>query len=206
MKVYRVDEPEFAEYGRIIRDCPADGLMQLLAARDCPENTVRYEPSDSEMEDLPEAQVFAEQLFGHMPIQIGWTNGHCRKMNALEYHRSSEINIPDQDIILFLARRQDLDENFSMNTDQVKAFLLPKGVMAEIYATTLHYAPCQTSEAGYRCIVVLPAGTNRDLPIDEEAEGEKRLITATNKWLIGHPDGQCGKGTFIGLTGPNPEV
>ena len=36
--------------------------------------------------------------------------------------------------------------------------------------------------------------------------GEDALITATNKWLIGHEEGGLPKGSFIGLKGKNLNV
>ena len=104
---------------------------------------------------------------------------------------------------MFLALRQEANDDFTVDTRQVKAFLLPRGVLIELYATTLHYAPCQTSQEGYRCIVVLPKGTNLPIAPDPQAKGESRLITAVNKWLIGHPDGQLDPDAFLGLTGEN---
>lgn len=206
MKILSIYDPEFREFGRIVKGFDASAILEVLSRRECPADSVVYNPSDSEIESLPEAHEIQEKLYGKMPIQIGYTNGHCRKMNALEYHRDSEFNVADQDMILFLARRQDLEDDFTLNTEKVKAFRVPKGVMVEIYATSLHYAPCQTSDAGYRCIVVLPKGTNYPVEINVNGVDEERLMTATNKWLIGHPDGGCEEGIFVGLTGDNPEV
>ncbi|MDO4338189.1 MAG: DUF4867 family protein [Eubacteriales bacterium] len=205
MKIYDVYDAEFKDYGCVIEGYAAEQFLEVLAQRECPDGVV-YKPSDKELEGLPAAKEIQETLCGRMPIQIGYTNGHCRKMNALEYHKSSEINVADQDIILFLALRQELDESFRMDTDKVKAFRVPRGVMVEIYATTMHYAPCQTTDAGYRCIVILPRGTNLPVKIQTEAKGEHRLMTATNKWLLGHPEGGLEEGTYMGLTGKNLEV
>lgn len=202
MKLYSVFDPEFRNYGRVVSGFDTESFLQILARRECPEGVV-YEPSDPELEALPEAACIQQNLFGRIPIQIGYTNGHCKKMNALEYHKSSEFNAADQDVIMFLALRQEANDDFTVDTRQVKAFLLPRGVLIELYATTLHYAPCQTSQEGYRCIVVLPKGTNLPIAPDPQAKGESRLITAVNKWLIGHPDGQLDPDAFLGLTGEN---
>lgn len=75
---------------------------------------------------------------------------------------------------------------------------------AEIYADTLHYAPCQTSEEGFRCVVVLPRGTNEELEeMPVIRDGEERLLAAKNKWLLGHPEGGLPEGTWLGLKGEN---
>ena len=75
--------------------------------------------------------------------------------------------------------------------------------MAELYATTLHSAPCNSTEEGFRYAIVLPDGTN--LPLDENhcAGGEDALITAKNKWLIGHAEGGLPGVDAIGLKGEN---
>ena len=138
-----------------------------------------------------------------MPIQIGFCNGNNYKLNALEYHRSSEIDVAASDLILLLGWQQDIEEGYTYDTSKVEAFLLPKGVGVELYATTLHYAPCNSTEEGFRCAIVLPDGTN--LPLDENhcAGGEDALITAKNKWLIGHAEGGLPEGCHIGLKGEN---
>src|SRR5699024_8066987 len=73
------------------------------------------------------------------------------------------------------------------------------------YATTLHYAPCSADENGFRCVIVLPKGTNEDLPFKAADEGENRLLTAVNKWLIAHEEAGID-GAFCGLKGENVTV
>lgn len=207
MKIYDVFAPEFTEFGRVVNDIDTKPLLNVLNQRECPDD-VLYVPSDTQMEALPIAKEIQEKCYGHLPIQIGFTNGHNKKLNALEYHRDSEFNVANTDIILLLGRRQDLNTDFTLDTSKVTAFKVPKGVFVEIYATTLHYAPC-ASEGGYRCIVVLPRGTNLDLPNKPKVLNqfdEAKLMTATNKWLIGHAEGNLPKEYFIGLTGQNLEV
>lgn len=206
MKIYNVTDPEFKEYGRIVDGIDVTELVAELGKTECPADSVVYNPTVPAFEALPVAQVIQDVLCGTLPIQIGYTNGHNRRLNALEYHRSSEFNVAEQDIILLLARRQDLAEDFTMDTSLVKAFRVPAGVLVEVYATTLHYAPCQVDEGGYRCIVVLPKGTNYPLHRTEFTGSEDRLMTDTNKWLIAHPDGGRDPGAFVGLTGENLEV
>ena len=70
----------------------------------------------------------------------------------------------------------------------------------------LHYAPCTAEgESGFRCVVVLPAGTNTDLTFPAGEDGEERLITAKNKWLIAHEEAGID-GAFCGLKGENIEI
>lgn len=90
-------------------------------------------------------------------------------------------------------------------TELVEAFLLPKGTAVEVYATTLHYAPCSVDGQKFQVAVVLPKDTN--LPLEKEHNGwEDRLLAAKNKWLIGHPEGGLPEDAYIGLTGKNISV
>lgn len=84
------------------------------------------------------------------------------------------------------------------------AFHVPAGVAVEVYATTLHYAPCNKGGRGFQVLVVLPKGTNTDLK-NEHREGEDGHLTAVNKWLLGHPDGVAA-GQPLGLVGENLSI
>ncbi len=142
-----------------------------------------------------------------MPIQIGYCNGDNHKLNALEYHRDSEINVACTDLILLIGSEQDMDpETFAYDTSKIEAFLVPAGTMIEVYATTLHYAPCNAG-GRFRCVVVLPKGTNEPLAVTPEKKGEDALLFAVNKWLVAHPESGLDKdGAFMGLTGENLTV
>ena len=134
------------------------------------------------------------------------------RLNALEYHRSSEINIAATDAILLLGALQDVEPDYTYDTANVEAFLLPAGTAVDLYATTLHYAPCSVNGQGFQVAIVLPKGTNYPLEgehaavKDNKASNEDALITATNKWLIGHAEGGLDEGAFLGLKGKNLNV
>ena len=72
----------------------------------------------------------------------------------------------------------------------------------EVYATTLHYAPCGVDGAGFKVAIVLPKGTNLDLDREHKG-GEDGHLTAKNKWLLGHPEGGLPEGSPMGLIGKN---
>ena len=81
---------------------------------------------------------------------------------------------------------------------------VPACTAIEVYATTLHYAPCNVNEDGFKCVVVLPRDTNLPLENSIEKTGEDALLFARNKWLIGHKDTDLvEQGAFIGLVGEN---
>ena len=203
MELISVRDPEFKAYGRVIEGYDVSGLMEAMESTPLPEGVV-YVASVPELEKLPLAAELADGIYGQMDIQVGYCNGHNKKLNALEYHRDSEVNLAVKDLVLLLGRQQDIGEDFTYDTANVKAFLVPAGTMIEVYATTLHYAPCQTTDDGFRCVVVLPRGTNTDLDHKPQVRcGEEKLLTAKNKWLIGHKEGGLDEGAWIGLLGEN---
>ena len=70
--------------------------------RPCPPAT-DYVAEDENLQELPAAVEVSEHLFGGMPCQLGWCNGHDTRLNCLEYHRDSEFNLGTEDFILLLA-------------------------------------------------------------------------------------------------------
>ncbi len=171
-----------------------------------PEDVI-YEPSIKELEELAIAKELQDREYGELPIQIGYCNGNNYMLNAVEYHRSSEINIAATDLILLIGSQQDIEDDYSYDTSKIEAFKVPAGTAIEVYATTLHYAPCNVNEEGFRCVVVLPRDTNLPLENKVEKSGEDALLFARNKWLIGHKDTDLGEqGAFIGLVGENISI
>ena len=205
MKLYSVKDSEFRPYGRVIEGYDFSELISVLkASTPCPENNTVYVTSDEKLENLDAAKILKSNIYGRMPIQIGYCNGHNTKLNALEYHRDSEVNIAADDIILLLAKKEEINDDFSLDTSKAKAFLVPANTAVEVYATSLHYAPCHVKNEGFRVAVVLPKGTNEELTVKNEILfPEDKLLTHVNKWLIAHPQGGCPEGSFVGLTGKN---
>lgn len=78
-----------------------------------------------------------------------------------------------------------------------------------MYATTLHLAPCSAHPEGFKTIVVLPKGTNYPLSPElkaqvQAAQGEHRLLNATDNWAITFPDTDSAKfGIYPGMQGVN---
>lgn len=201
MKIYDVTDEGFRKYGKVIKNIDFSALVEAMERTPVPEDVV-YEPSIEELMALPLAEEIKRVFYGELPIQIGYCNGHNQYLNAVEYHRSSEINVAATDAVLILGLEKDVAEDFTYDTANMEAFLVPKGTAVELYATTLHYAPCHVSEEGFRVSVILPEGTNYPLE-GTHAGGEDALLAAKNKWLIGHPGGGLPEGSFIGLKGEN---
>lgn len=204
MNVQKVTDKSFGKYGRVLDGYAFSEILEVMKHTPLPDEVI-YVPSVEEMEALSEAAEFKNRAFGGLPIQIGYCNGKNTKLNALEYHRSSEINIAVTDMILLTGMEQDIGEDHTYDTSLVEAFFVPAGTAVEMYATTLHYAPCMAAETGFRAVVILPAGTNTELDFPKGASGEDRLITAKNKWLIAHEEAGI-EDAFCGLKGENIDL
>ena len=203
MKYYSVKDPRFRPYGRVITDYDVEELAKQMEQTPLPENGVIYKASEEKLELLDIFKELQWREFGSMPIQMGYCNGHNDKLDALEYHKSSEWNYACTELVLLLGKVQDVDpQTQTYPTDKVEAFIVPAGTAFETYSTTLHYAPCARKGAGFRMVVVLPRGTN--LPLEKSPEGicTDKLQAAANKWLIAHPDANIGD-AHNGLLGEN---
>lgn len=206
MVIKSVNDKEFKKYGRVLKNYDCAEIIEKMKSTPLPSDVI-YEPSIKELEALKIAKELEEREYGGLPIQVGYCNGNNYLLNAVEYHRSSEINIAVTDFILLLGWQQDINDDYTYETSKIEAFKVPAGTAIEVYATTLHYAPCNVEEGGFRCVVVLPKDTNLDLQAKPEKVGEDALLFARNKWLIGHKDTDLGEqGAFIGLVGENISV
>lgn len=208
MTIYSVYDEAFRPYGRVVSGLPCEELLAAMETIPLPESGVAYEPAIPELEQCGDAfATFRDRGFGGMPVQLGMCWGHNTRLNCLEYHRDSEFNLGTGDFILLLARMEDV-RDMMLDTARVAAFRVPAGVLVEVYATTLHYAPCHTDpEKGFRVLVALPRGTNTAAPVIPAAEGEAAYLTACNKWLLPHPDSDEAKnGAKVGLTGINFDI
>lgn len=204
MKVLKVTDDAFRKYGRIVDNVEFAPLLNAMKATPVPEG-VAYEPSVKELEETATYDELKTKTFGELPIQIGYCNGHNELLNAVEYHRNSEINVAATKAILMLGMQQDITSDYKYETSKMEAFLVPEGIAVELYATTLHYAPCGVENEAFKVAVVLPKGTNCPLQ-DAHQEKEDALITAQNKWLIGHAEGGLDANCHIGLIGENLNI
>ena len=189
MHIYSVFDPEFKPYGKVLAGYDTTALIKAMAAIPLPESGTAYEPGIPALEAADIFPELRDRAYGGMPIQLGMCWGHNRKLNCLEYHRDSEVNIGTENFILLLARQEEIGEGMQLDTEKVKAFQAPAGAVVEVYATTLHYAPCHVDAAkGFRVAVALPLGTNTAKPALEEKDPEDKLLRARNKWLLAHGD------------------
>lgn len=205
MKIYKVTDPEFAPYGVIHAGFPVEELLEGL--RKTPiSDAVVYTALDATLQSLPSAKLVQDHLFGGMPVELGWCNGHNQTMNCLEYHRDSELNLGATDFVLLVAKRDEIVEG-KLDSSKVKAFYAPAGLMIEVFATTLHFAPCHVGETGFQVLIGLPMGTNMEVPKIDPVTWEDKLLFAKNKWLLAHPEADEAKsGAYIGIVGENVTI
>lgn len=202
LEIKKVTDAAFRKYGRVISDIDCTELTaKMKEATPVPDDVV-YVPSVPELEALPVFEEFKAKSYGELPIQIGYCNGHNKLLNAVEYHRSSEINVAVTDLVLMLGCQQDIEDDMTYDSSKIEAFLVPAGTAIEVYATTLHYAPCNVEGSGFQCVVVLPKDTNTELEKGHGNGEEDKLLTAKNKWLVAHPDAKI-EDAFNGIKGEN---
>lgn len=204
--MYSVYDDAFTPYGKVLKDYDFSELLKTLEdTTEKPNAAVIYVASDPVLESLPIFDTLQNNVYGGLPIQIGYCNGTNSKLNCLEYHRGSEVCVAADDIILIVAKLQDV-QNYSLDTSKAQLFSVPKGTGVLCYETTLHYAPTKPDSA-FRTIIVLPRSTNTDTPGIVTGSEEDKLLRARNKWLLAHPDSPEAKdGAYIGLTGDNINV
>ena len=206
MKIYSVYTDEFKPYGKILQNYDTQPLISAMRTIPMPESGTAYQPSIPVLEESGILDAMQNRAYGGQLVQIGMCWGYNTKLNCLEYHRDSEINVGEQDFVLLLAKEDEIEDG-KLDTAKVKAFRVPAGAVVEVYATPLHYAPCQLTADGFRVAVVLPKGTNTEKPAYEPQNEEDTWLTARNKWLLAHPvSNESKSGAHICLTGKNIDI
>src|SRR5699024_3258944 len=204
MEILKVTDKAFQSYGKVIQGIDVSDLLEALKETPQPDDVV-YVASDEKLEACPCVEKIGYSLYGGMPIQVGYCNGNNVLLNTVEYHRDSEVNVAQTDMILILGKEQDIEEDCTYDSSKMEAFLVPAGTVIEVYATTLHYAPCNVAESGFKAVVVLPKGTNTDLDPYTKATKEDEMLFARNKWLLSHPEANI-EGSVAGIQGENLSV
>ena len=207
LNIREINEGSFKAYGRIVMDYDFSDLLDYMERKTpIPDEGNIYRASVPELEAYPVCERLMKGFYGEMPIQIGYCNGRNSTLNGLEYHMGSEINVAVTDFVLLLGKLQDIVDG-KYPSENVAAFFVPKGIALQLYETTLHFAPCKTDAQGFRCIVILPRGTNAPLENDKAKYGDKFLF-ARNKWLLAHPERKplMEKGAWPGIVGNNIEI
>ena len=199
---YNVTDKQFASFGRVI-DIDTAEIIETAKKIQNPESGSSYLPSVEDFENLSVATEIENEFFGSMLTQVGYCWGHSNFLNATEWHTSSEINIAVTPLVLILGHIWDI-ENGKIDSSSFKAFYLPAGTAVEIYATSLHFCPCEVEKSGFGCVVGLPQGTNTNLEITPE----NKMLFRKNKWILAHIENETliNRGVVAGITGTNYEI
>ena len=203
LNLYRTSDAEFAEYGRVIKGIDTAEIVKTAQGIAMPETGSAYEASTPAFEALSIKNEIQDVCYGELPAQIGYCYGHSNFLNGWEWHTSSEVNVAVTDLVLILGKVGDI-KNGKIDSSTAKAFYVEKGEIIEVYATSLHFCPCEVESSGFGCVVALPVGTN--VPLEREAAD--KLLFRKNKWIFAHVDndGLIARGVLPGITGENFEV
>lgn len=207
--LYDINDPIFNTYGKVLDSQDFSKYFEYLDQKtNVPKLDNVYIAHDNNLSKFTNTIDTIDDVFGNIDVQMGYVNGNNTKLNALEYHKSSEINIALTPLVLILAQQSDLIEN-QLDTKKVKAFYVPPKSAIEFHPKTLHFSPCKVSDGGFKCGVVLPLGTNTQFVKSKSFEQkENYLLFKTNKWLIAHPEHEkmIALGAYVGLKGTNIEI
>lgn len=200
MKIYSVKDKEFLKFGRVL-DMDTAELLNAGEKIEMPDSGSVYIASLPEFESTGTAEKIKNECFGGLNTQVGFCFGHNNSLNALEWHKCSEINVAVTDLILLLGDVRDMEDGKRFNSEKVCAFKVEKGEAIEVYATTLHFCPIETEKSGFGCVVGLLKGTNTDL----EEKSADTLLYRKNKWIIAHEENEQLKlkGVYGGIYGEN---
>ena len=118
MNIQKVTDASFRKYGKVLEGYDFSALLKEMKHTPVPEDVI-YVPSVEELEALDVAKDLQNKGYGGLPIQIGYCNGHNKKLNAVEYHRNSEINVAVTDLVLLIGMQQDIEDDFTYETSKI---------------------------------------------------------------------------------------
>lgn len=205
IQIHHINDSNFTRYGKIINDFDFTGLIDYLDKHtQVPQQGNQYVASDENAERLEVKSNLENWFYGRMPLEIGYCNGHNQKLNALEYHKGSEIDVAVTPSVLLLGSITDIKEE-KIQTRDLEAFYIEQGMTVELYGTTLHFSPCEVTKAGFKMGIILPKGTNEAIDL---ADRRDLMLWMRNKWLYAHPlaDHLITKGAYQGIEGKMLEI
>lgn len=178
-------------------DVDAEEVLKLAESLEYGDGN-SYTASDGRLERLAAVDRIEREVFAELPVQAGWSFGNGKKMNGVEWHKSSEVVIAATDCVLILGDVKDIRDDI-YDSARAIALFLRKGEAVELFAGTLHLAPLATGDK-FAAAIVLPHGTNAPLQ-----GGICGTLRAVNKWLLVHPENEKGirLGGKIGVAGTN---
>lgn len=204
LKIQPLDSPEFRVYGMVHPEVNAPKMKEFVKAHK-PECEELYIPCEKELMEMEESRVFKENLFGQMDCQIGYYYGRGTKLNAVEYHKCSEVLVLFEAAVLALGSVWDIEEG-RLDSSRMKLFYVPADTCVELYATTLHFSPLMATQNGVSQVVVQASGTNTPLLVDRKDRiTTDKYLLERNKWVLAHAEymNELGENAYEGIVGDN---
>jgi hypothetical protein len=209
LKINEVKSQTFTKYGQVLQSEPFKMYIDFLNLKtNIPYEGNRYVANDQDLTNLMIGHQTLKDVFGGIPLQYGYVNGQNTKLNALEYHKSSEIIICASPIVLLLAQYEHIEHELIIDSS-IEAFFCETGTVIELYPMTLHFSPCKVVEEGFKCGIVLPYGTNMELvSASDHSIKHAKFLFKTNKWIFVHPENQTllEQGAKVGIKGKNIDI
>lgn len=209
LNIKSIHDSSFSRYGKILDQSSFSDIFNYLDEETkIPEIENAYIAHDLNLQAKIKDSKAISNVFGNLPVEYGYVNGNNSKLNALEYHKSSEINVALTSLVLILGRVEDIKNNI-YDIEHVEIYYVPSRTVIELFPQTLHFSPCKTSEVGFKCGVILPYGTNMEfIHVDKIIHDEDQLLFKTNKWILIHKEHEkfSKLGAHIGLNGTNIEI
>lgn len=202
-----VRDASFAEYGMVYPTVKLPEMKKFLYGVERTEFEY-YVPCEDKLMELPEADVFKNEFFGQVPCQVGWYYGKGTKLNAVEYHKCSEVLYEYEPCVIVIAKQWEIEDG-KLDTSKMKLFYVPAETCVELYATTLHFAPARATAEPVMQIVAQSYNTNTPLPkVTEGITHEHPWLLQRNKWVLAHPEAAeaLGADAYIGLVGENVSI
>ena len=193
----------FKPYGRLIENFDFNDIFHFAELNiKVPKEGVEYFASVPELERFDIINTIQDYIYGQMPVEVGSCAGQNTQLIGVEYHQGSETILAVMDCIIILGRQQDIENN-TFDTMLMEYFFLHAGECVELYSTTLHYVPCQTTERGFAIICILPRGTNTKCV----QSGNPNLVML-NKFFIAHSlhVNVNSYEALVRLSGPIPKI
>ncbi len=209
LELYAISHESFKAYGNILDSKHfLEYFKYLDQYTSIPEKDNIYVAHDNDILKNMKDDDSLNRIFGFFQFQTGYVNGHNTKLNALEYHKSSEVIVALTPVVLLLGLHEDI-KNQSYDTKSIKAFYIPEYTVIELHPRVLHFSPCKTMNSGFKCGIVLPMGTNTEfIKLDDVETEEDLYLFKTNKWLLVHKEHQkmIDLGAYVGIIGKNIEI
>lgn len=197
-----IGDESFRKFGDIKSQYNIDELVDYFDKNiSIPNDGNKYVTSNPNIENYTVIQELSNDIYPAMPTQAGECVGHGTDFSAVEYHQGSETNIFFTDTIMVLAKRSQMTFNEINIQKQGEIYFIPRGTVIEFYSDTLHYAPIQVDNNGFKIVVLVLKGTNEELP--DNFHSNNKMIVKTNKFQVVHASrtDKIAQGAAIGVTG-----